>query len=170
MSCTVAPAAFAPITLRSGSVLSATSDQPNDDQMWQFDMNAYDFQDLASYPTQFRKHINCFMAATDPRRGGAWSARTARLYMEGLLRNDAEWMDFAVAIHRESNSTVVPPSAYAALSIAMATHRAARYCSRYPNTRCYSELGAQRRAHEVTWESVDRLYAELVRQWRSRCT
>jgi len=159
MSCVVAPAIFAPITLRSGAVLASENDRFNDDDMWALNMKAYCFNDLASYPAPFRKHIESFTAVTDPEQGALWSARTAYLYMLGLVRTADQWVDHIVTYRC---------SGYSALALATTIHESAGYCARYPNTRRYSESGAQRLAHQEAWRNIDVLYSEIVRIWNSR--
>ena len=94
--------------------------------MWILDMGAYCFNDLATYPPQFRNHIKSFMSATDPQRGGVWSARTANLYMTGLLRDAEQWT---------KHVATAECSAYSALAIAEVIHDCIQHCAGYPNTR-----------------------------------
>ena len=159
----IGPAVFAPITLRSGTVMAPGNDQFNDDEMWTLDLNGYCFTDLSLYPLQFRRHIERFARATDPQRTGAWSARAVKLYMEGLLHSAPEWMSFASG---RSNSIRAPCSAYSAMAIAATIHKAAVHCDQYPSTRCYSTLGTRRAAHHQTFLEINAIYDELVRLWR----
>jgi len=162
----IAPSVFAPVTLRSGTVMAPGNDRFNDDEMWTLNLNRYCFTDLEVYPLQFRRHIKQFAQATNPQVHGVWSARAAHLYMEGLLHNAPEWMRFASG---HGDTVRAPCSAYSAMAIAATIHKAAEYCDQYPSTRCYSTLGTRRAAHHQTFLEINALYAELLRLWRLHC-